>query len=213
MAGQNIRILCKQSDHLRSISDEVLVERAKAADGLAYAELCQRHSGMAMRVIDRILRNTEDTEDILQEAILKAYRQLKGFDGRSKFSTWFTKIAVNSSLMLLRKRKYRPTQSIQDFANGQGGEPYQFPDAAPSPESLVMQTQLSFQLRDAIQRLPPVLRDVTEIRRTNDFSVEEISGLTGLSLSATKSRLLRARKLLATRMVPRVRDQERLARG
>jgi RNA polymerase sigma-70 factor, ECF subfamily len=213
MMAHNVQTPQVQRGLLKSILDEVLVEQAKAGDGSAYAELCRRHSDMVMRVVNRIVRNTEDAEDVLQEAIPKAYRQLHGFDGRSKFSTWLTKIAVNSALMLLRKRKCRPTLSMQEFARDQKGEAFAFPDGGPGPESLVLRSQLSLQLRTAIRKLPPVLRDVAEIKRTSDFSMEEISEMVGVSVAATKSRLLRARKMLATRMVPRSHRQTQLARG
>jgi RNA polymerase sigma-70 factor (ECF subfamily) len=203
MMTANVHMSQMQSEPLESILDEVLVDKAKAGDSTAYAELCRRHSGMVIRVVNRIVRNTEDAEDVLQEAILKAYRQLRGFDGRSRFSTWFTKIAVNSALMLLRKKKSRPTLSLYEFPRDQKGEAFAFPDAAPGPELLVLRSQASSQLREAIRKLPPVLRDVAEIKRTSDSSMEEISEKVGISVAATKSRLLRARKLLATRMVPR----------
>jgi RNA polymerase sigma-70 factor (ECF subfamily) len=65
-----------------------------------------------------------------------------------------------------------------------------------------VQSQLATRLNQAIRRLPPVLRDVTEIRHSGDFSVEEVAGMAGLTVAATKSRLLRARKILATRLAP-----------
>jgi len=191
-----------QQDSLSLLRDEKLVIRAKIGDGSAYGELCRRHSGMATRIIHRIVRNHEDTEDILQEAMLKGYRHLEGFDGRAKFSTWFTRISVNCALMLLRKRKSFHAQSLQDFARGESGECVQFSDGSPSPESIVAKAQLSSRLKRAIRGLPPVLRGVTEIRQSGDFSVSEIAGIAGLSVAATKSRLLRARKELTVRMVP-----------
>jgi RNA polymerase sigma-70 factor (ECF subfamily) len=198
---------------LNSLSDEELVVRAKIGDGLSYVELCQRHSGMATRIIYRIVRNNEDTEDILQEAVLKGYRHLAGFDGRAKFSTWFTRISVNCALMLLRKRKSRYAQSLQEFTRGEGGECLQFPDGSPSPECIALKAELSMRLKQAIQRLPPVLRGVTEIRQSGDFSVSEIAGMAGLTVAATKSRLLRARKELTSRMVPLTQRTRSLSHG
>ena len=213
MSVAEIYVMAERKDSTKGLSDEALVDKAKAGDGTAYAELCHRHSSMAMRVINRIVRNNEDTEDVLQEATLKAYVHLGGFDGRAKFSTWFIRISVNSALMFLRKRKSHPAQSLQDFTREEGGEYLSFSDGSPSPESLAVHSQLLVQLKQAIRRLPPVLRDVTEIRQSGDFSVEEIAGLAGLTVAATKSRLLRARKVLTTRLVNPTQNLERSTRA
>ncbi len=202
MARAGLYIASELRQSLEWHPDEVLVDRAKVGDGTAFVELCRRHSSMAMRMINRIIRNDEDTEDVLQEATLKAYLHLNGFDGRAKFSTWFTRIAVNSALMFLRKKRSRPAQSLEDFTREERGEYLHFSDGLPNPESIAVQSQLATRLNQAIRRLPPVLRDVTEIRHSGDFSVEEVAGMAGLTVAATKSRLLRARKILATRLAP-----------
>lgn len=183
-----------------AVTDDVLVALAKAGEHSAYVELCRRHSQMAMRMINRIVRNREDSEDALQESILKAYIHLDGFDGRSKFSTWFAKISINSALMLLRKQNARPMQSFEDLSDGQADSLICLADRSPDPESSAVQMQISWQLQQAISRLPPVLREVTEIRQALDLSVEEVAHHAGLTVAATKSRLLRARKELTIRM-------------
>jgi hypothetical protein len=80
MTREPVRADTPSGYSLNSLSDEDLVVRAKIGDGLSYAELCRRHSGMATRITYRIVRNNEDTEDILQEAVLKGYRHRGGFD-------------------------------------------------------------------------------------------------------------------------------------
>ena len=89
-------------------SDEAIVISAKAGMHLAYTELCRRHSTSIFRTIFRITRSEEDAEDGLQELLLKAFLHLKKFDGRSKFSTWLTRIAINSALMIVRKKRAHP---------------------------------------------------------------------------------------------------------
>jgi RNA polymerase sigma-70 factor (ECF subfamily) len=185
-------------------TDIALVSLAKAGEQAAYVELIQRHSKMVMRMIMRILRNNEDSEDVLQDSILKAYVHLHGFDGRSKFSTWFARIAVNSALMVLRQRRSRVIQSIDDF---QEGSPYgglELSEKTDDPETSIVKSDLTAQLRTAIRRLPPVLRVVTEIRQSADLSVVEVAALAGLTVAATKSRLLRARRELSFMMNHRV---------
>jgi DNA-directed RNA polymerase specialized sigma24 family protein len=93
-------------------SDEALVISTKAGMHLAYAELCRRHSTGTFRTIHRITQSKEDAEDALQESLLKAFTHLYTFDGRSKFSTWLTRIAINSALMILRKKRAPPESSF-----------------------------------------------------------------------------------------------------
>ena len=85
--------------------EESLVKRAQQGCHLACTELLERHRPLAYRTVYRITRNQDDTEDVLQDASLRAFLKIKHFDGRSRFSTWFVRIAINSALMLLRKRK------------------------------------------------------------------------------------------------------------
>src|SRR5260370_39911725 len=75
---------------------------------LAYAELCRRHSSSIFRTIQRITRSEEDAEDGLQESLLKAFIHLNKFDGRAKFSTWLTRIAIKSALMIVREKRAHP---------------------------------------------------------------------------------------------------------
>jgi RNA polymerase sigma-70 factor, ECF subfamily len=84
--------------------DGILVAAAKAGDQWAFAELCKRCSPMLYRTIYRIVSNPADTEDALQDCFLKAFRGLNNFDQRAAFSTWVTRIGINSALMILRKR-------------------------------------------------------------------------------------------------------------
>src|ERR1700756_4706085 len=85
-------------------TDEVLVGAAKAGDRPAFAELWERHSNTAFKMAHRITKNLEDAEDVIQDAWLKAYVHLATFDGRARFSTWLTRIVINSALMTLRRK-------------------------------------------------------------------------------------------------------------
>src|SRR5271155_969556 len=93
--------------------DISLVAAAKDGDHQAYAELCRRHSKQILRTVLRITNNIADAEDVLQEALLKAYIHIGSFEARCAFSSWLTRIAVNSALMLLRKKRSQPTCSFE----------------------------------------------------------------------------------------------------
>ena len=93
--------------------DMYLVVAAKNGDRQAYAELCRRHSQQVFRKVLRITGNIADAEDTLQEALLNAYVHIRGFEGRSAFSSWLTRIAINSALMLLRRKRSQPVYSFE----------------------------------------------------------------------------------------------------
>ena len=173
-------------------SDEALVISAKAGMHLAYAELCRRHSTSIFRTIHRINRSEEDAEDGLQESLLKAFIHLNKFEGRSKFSTWLTRIAINSALMIVRKKRAHPESPFDgDVLSG-----LLISDPASNPERHFLERERNLEFRKAVRRLPPLLREATEIRYSEEVSVSEVAARTRASLFATKSRLLRARKAL-----------------
>ena len=102
---------------LNEMSDDVLVSAAKSGDAVAFVELSKRHSNKILRRAYRIVKNWQDAEDVLQESFIKAFVHLKNFEERSSFSSWFTRIAINNALMMVRKRRGYieiPTDSIND---------------------------------------------------------------------------------------------------
>jgi RNA polymerase sigma-70 factor, ECF subfamily len=157
--------------------------------------LCQRHRLTVFYVINRVTKNWEDSEDALQETFLKVYLQLAGFDGKAKFSTWLTRVAINSALMSIRKRKSHPTQSLDEMTDGEVQHLGRL-RLVPTPEALVARSEMLSLLHEAVDRLPPTLRGVTKIRQAEDLSISEIANISGLSVAAAKSRLRRARREL-----------------
>lgn len=184
----------------RPSTDIELVDLAKAGRQDAYVELCNRHRKLAFMVVHRIMKNREDSEDVLQDSILKAYIHLNGFDGRAKFSTWLTRISINSALMALRKKSARPTQSLDELTELHSDRLPELQCSALDPEAHFLEEQLSVQLKQAVQNLPPLLRGVITLRHAGDLSVAEVAMLSGISVSAAKSRLQRTRLELLQRM-------------
>jgi RNA polymerase sigma factor (sigma-70 family) len=182
------------------ICDMYLVAAAKDGDHQAYAELCRRHSKQIFRTVLRITRDVADAEDTLQKALLKAYVHIGGFEGRSAFSSWLTRIAINSALMLSRKKRSRPVYS---FESGSDVDDFNLPEpveTSRSPEESCIQNALENELAQAIRYLPPNLRVVMQIRYREEASVAEIAKMLGISEPAVKSRLLRARSKLRRRL-------------
>ena len=140
---------------IQSIADEnephpdvALVERVSAGDISAYDELVRKYDRQIFRIAQHITQNREDAEDVMQDAFLKAYEKLDQFQGNSKFYTWLVRIAVNESLMRLRKRRTGKMVSIdEDIETEEGSVPRDLADWAPDPEQNYTQSELAEILR------------------------------------------------------------------
>jgi RNA polymerase sigma-70 factor (ECF subfamily) len=178
-----------------ALTDEVLVAAAKLGDHPAFLELWTRHSSRAFKTTYRITGNRADAEDAIQDAWMKAYLHLNTFDGRAQFATWLTRIAINSALMILRRKRARPETSME-IAEGDTWQHWEIADQTKNVEELYARYERVERLKRAICRLQPTLRNMVEIQQSNDRSLKEVAELAGISVAATKSRLLRARKIL-----------------
>jgi RNA polymerase sigma-70 factor (ECF subfamily) len=127
---------------------------------------------------------------------MKAYMHLNTFDGRAKFSTWLTRIAMNSALMILRKKRAHPETSMDWSADGETWQQWEMADKRANIEEHYARKEAGRRLNRAIHRLRPALRNIIEIQQSHDSSVKEIADVAGISLAAAKSRLLRARTVL-----------------
>jgi len=191
--------------------ESLLVEKARQGDVEAFSSLIAKYERRVYRMARQITQNDEDAEDVLQDTFLKAYEHLKSFQGQSKFYTWLTRIAVNESLMKLRKRKSDRTVSMDD--NIETEEESIVREIAVwdgTPEQKYGQEELRAILDDAIQSLKPIFRTVFVLRDVEEMSTEETAEMLGLSIAAVKSRLLRARLQLReklTRIFKRKGDQ------
>jgi RNA polymerase sigma-70 factor (ECF subfamily) len=184
-----------------SAAEGDLVDRAKAGDMDAFAELVRRYEHRIYRMARQITQNDEDAEDVLQESFLKAFEHLDSFQGQSKFYTWVTRIAVNESLMKLRKRKSDRTVSLDENIETDE-EPIVREIAVwdDTPESKYSQEELRQILDRAIESLKPIFRTVFILRDVEELSTEETAEVLGLSVAAVKSRLLRARLQLREKL-------------
>jgi len=187
---------CVIGQCLNGIDEELLVSAARSGDRSAFNELYVRHSRKVLHRVYGITRNLEDAEDVLQEAALRAFIHLKSFEGRSSFSSWLTRIAINSALMTLRKRRrveISIEQTRDDESTSLRWEPC---DDAETPEARYARCEREALLAGAIQRLPGIFREILELQESNEYSTMQIAGELGISLAAAKSRLMRARKKL-----------------
>jgi RNA polymerase sigma-70 factor (ECF subfamily) len=181
--------------------DLALVERVRGGDVSAYDELVRKYERQIFRIAQHITQNREDAEDVMQDAFLKAYQKLDQFQGNSKFYTWLVRIAVNESLMRLRKRRTGKMVSIdEDVETEEGSVPRDLADWAPDPEQNYTQAEMGRILEKTIKGLPAGFRVVFELRDVQGLSTEDTAEALGLSVPAVKSRLLRARLQLRERL-------------
>ena len=183
--------------HGQSFIEKGLLTRARAGEEASIEELLKRAELRLLCVARNIVRNEEDAQDAVQEALLNAYLNLSTFDERSSFFTWAARITINSSLMLLRKRR----QFFLRFT-GDDREELDFKDPAPNPEAMLAEKDKGKILKEAIRSLPPTLRVVVEPRQFQERSLQEMASALSISCSAAKARFFRAKEILRNRMVP-----------
>lgn len=181
-----------------AVRDQQLVMAAQAGSPSAFADLQALYAQRLYATVVRITKNREDAEDALQDAFLSAYLALNAFEGRSSVFSWLTRIAINSALMLLRKKRRRAEVFFETSA-GESDEiiAWELKDEAPNPEQRYAQRQKYVYLVNAMQRLEPNLRTPLQIQIDNECSLNEIARTLGISVAAVKARLYRARRRLA----------------
>ena len=185
------------------LTDEELVHRVQQGDKESFGALATRHQRSVYWMIEAILHNQADSEEILQESFLKALEHIRDFRGESRFSTWLVRIAINEARM--RQRKYRPGQyeSLDHDQNDHADfHPREFSDWRPNPEEELAREEIAVLLRRAIQSLPPIYREVFLLRDVQKLSTEEAAAALGITVPATKTRLLRARLMAREFLAP-----------
>ena len=193
-------------------AEKSLVEAAKGGHSTSFGILCERYAQQLLRAAHRITRNREDSEDAVQDALLRAFVHLRDFDGRSSFSTWLTRIAINSALMILRKKRTsleNAMVSADDF--GVDGPGYEVVDRAPNPERQYAQSEEVRILKRAIRSLRPSLRKVVEVQQLQERSMREAARTMCISVAATKGRLFHAKATLRKSPMLRLMHQTRSA--
>jgi RNA polymerase sigma-70 factor (ECF subfamily) len=183
------------------LDESILVSKAQAGDSSAFSELVSRYQNKIYRLAKHITQNDEDAEDVLQEAFLKAYEHIGGFQGNSKFYTWIVRIAVNEALMKLRKRKSDRTVPLDEPVDT--GEEMVNREIAvweDNPEQRYSQSEIQQILDEAVETLKPDFRTVFVLRDIEELSTEETAEALNISVPAVKSRLLRARLALREKL-------------
>src|SRR5258708_13842374 len=183
-----------------------LVARAQAGEQAAFAALVAEYSRKIYRVAKNITQNDEDAEDVLQETFLKAYEHLSGFQGNSKFYTWIVRIAVNESLMKLRKRKGNLFVSLDDPVEpGEEEVKREIAVRENSPQQSYSRDDMQGILNEAVDSLKPDFRTVFTLRDIEELSTEDTPEALGLSVPDVRSILVRARLALREKLTRQFR--------
>ena len=182
---------------LQQQSEAHLLEQAKRGSAQAFAELCEGHTAKLFKAAIRVTRNPQDAEDAVQDSLMRAFANIKHFQGRSSFSTWLTRIVINSALMIRRKNANAHEVSADEpRRSGEAPLHLQIPDPAPNPEQSYVERERKRILHKAIARLRPRLRAVVEIGQLQELSMKETARILDISVAAAKARSFHGRAVL-----------------
>jgi RNA polymerase sigma-70 factor, ECF subfamily len=187
-------------------SEEKLILAGQRGDEKAVEALFRRYQRPLFQTALRVLGNTEDAEDALQDGLLSAYRNLRRFEGRSQFSTWLTRIVINAALMRRRSAKARPALSLDETPREEElPASERFADDGPNPEQVFASTEIREMISENLDELSPLLRTAFVLREVQGYSTGEAAKKLGVTENTLKARLWRARHQLAERLGRRLR--------
>ncbi len=190
--------------------DAAVVAQAREGDRDAFRALVDRHSRYVFSLAHRMTGNAQDAEDVVQEAWLKAHKQLSRFEARADFRTWLHRITVNCSIDLIRGRRHR--EDAHDPADlEQGPLSERGSESQPTPERVAASTQISDRVNEALGLLTAHQRAAFTLRHVEGMSIEEVGEKLGMKTSATKHSIFRAVKKMRNALEPLVQTDSRRA--
>ncbi|RKY75187.1 RNA polymerase subunit sigma-24 [candidate division KSB1 bacterium] len=181
-------------------SDKFLIQLALAGNQKAYGELIRRYEGMIFNFIYRMIGDRAETEDIVQETFIKAFKALDSFDEKYAFSTWLYKIATNHCIDVLRKRKLSTFSLDSSIQTEKGNLHRQYSDDSFSPEKALIYREHTTLILQAIESLPPKYKQVINLRHREEKSYEEIAQILKIPIGTVKARIFRAREILKQKL-------------
>jgi len=188
------------------VTDAAVVAQVLAGDRDAFRVLVDRHSRSIFRVVYRMTGNQQDSEELVQETFLRAYKSLGRFELRANFSTWLYRIAVNRTLDFLNARKThmqtKDTYQIADNPDSDEANQVQVPASTPGPDRLLLSAEMKRKITGALGLLTPAERVAFTMRHMEGRSIEEISQTLNLKVSAAKNSVFRAVQKLRQQLEP-----------
>jgi RNA polymerase sigma-70 factor (ECF subfamily) len=184
--------MCSSFDNL---TDQQLIDQTLSGNTSAFGGLVGRHQDRLFNSVAHLLRNESDAQDVVQDAFLLALTKLDTFKGNSQFYTWLFRIARNSAISRLRKK--RPRVSLDSMAVNQGDVmPLELPGKVAGPAEEMERRERAQGVMDALGRLSPEHREILVLREMDGFDYETIGEMLELAVGTVRSRLHRARTQL-----------------
>ncbi len=178
------------------VPDTELIKRALAGEQQAYYDILKKYRAPLYNLLYRMVHNKMETEDLVQEAFIKAFSSLATFNDEYAFSTWLYKIAINNCIDFFRKRKLKTFPIDKPIESKDGEFKRELPDVSYRPDKNLLTKEKDQLIEDAISHLPEKYRTAIVLRHHEDKSYEEISELMQIPLGTVKARIFRAREML-----------------
>lgn len=183
--------------------DQLLVERVREGDKQAFDLLVAKYQRRLMRLLSRIVHDPTEAEDVVQETFIKAYRALRHFRGDSAFYTWLYRIGINTAKNFLATQGRRtPTSTDADTEQAEGFNDGEHLRDINTPESMLASKQIAQTVNAAMDALPVDLRTAIALREIEGLSYEEISDIMACPIGTVRSRIFRAREVIAEKLKP-----------
>lgn len=183
--------------------DEQLVERVRDGDKQAFDMLVAKYQRRLMRLLSRIVHDQTEAEDVVQETFIKAYRALRHFRGESAFYTWLYRIGINTAKNFLATQGRRtPTSTEIDAEQAEIFADSEHLRDMNTPESMLASKQIAQTVNAAMEALPLDLRTAIALREIEGLSYEEISAIMACPIGTVRSRIFRAREVIANKLRP-----------
>ena len=183
--------------------DQKLVQKAQRGDKKAFGMLVEKYQRRLNRLLSRMVRDQSEIEDIVQDSFIKAYRAINNFRGDSAFYTWLYRIGINTAKNHLVKLGKRPKamnevdiEEIENFEDAPDLRNHE------TPESTMMSSEIVASVNQTIEALPDELKEAISLREMDGLSYEEISELMNCPIGTVRSRIFRAREVIAEKLKP-----------
>jgi RNA polymerase sigma-70 factor, ECF subfamily len=191
----------RAADASTSVDEQALLAAMRRGEEWAFETMVRLHGGRLLAVARRFTRSDDDAHDVVQSAYLSAFRALNEFEGACQLSTWLHRIVVNTALMKLRSNRRKPEESIEALLPGfqeDGHHIEQFSEWSMPADRLIQQKETRAMVRACIEQLPDNYRSVLLLRDIEELSTQEVAATLGMTPTAVKVRLHRARQALST---------------
>ena len=187
--------------------DQKLVEKAQRGDKKAFGMLVEKYQRRLNRLLSRMVRDQSEIEDIVQDSFIKAYRAINNFRGDSAFYTWLYRIGINTAKNHLVKLGKRPKamndveiEEIENFEDAPDLRSHE------TPESSMMSREIVASVNQTIEALPNELKEAISLREMDGLSYEEIADLMNCPIGTVRSRIFRAREVIAEKLKPLIEN-------